>query len=111
MASSLHWATDEDGASSRPSWSDNDNDKCVFAADEPCIQRVVDAKEIMPGYSDYADQLSPEEFIRNFWDVATDEMRGCMIDYIHECPFEGSIKYIAEWVEHIKRIYRINQLT
>lgn len=99
MASSLQWATDEDGASSRPSWSDNDNDKCV------------DANEIMPGYAEYADQLTPEQFIRNFWNVATDEMRGCMIDYVHECPFEGSIKYIAEWVEHIKRIYGINQLT
>lgn len=61
--------------------------------------------EIMPGYNDYVDQLTPEQFIKMFWNDATDDMRGCMIDYIDEHPFDGSLKYVAEWIDNLKRTY------
>ena len=61
--------------------------------------------DLLPGYSDYVNQLTPEQFIKMFWKDASDEMRGCMIDYINENPFDGCLKYIAEWVNNLKRIY------
>ena len=64
-----------------------------------------DADEIIPGYNDYVDQLTPDQFIKMFWNDATDDMRGCMIDYIDEHPFDGSLRYIAEWTGYLGRIY------
>ena len=61
--------------------------------------------DIIPGYSDYISQLTPEEFIKMFWSDASDEMRGCMIDYINEYPFDGSLKYVAEWITNLQRTY------
>ena len=71
-----------------------------LAASYECSQ-----EEIIPGYRDYVDQLTPEQFIKMFWNDASDEMRDCMIDYINEHPFDGSLKYVAEWIDNLKRTY------
>ena len=67
------------------------------------IREELDA--IIPGYSDYVDQLTPEQFIKMFWNDASDDMRSCMINYINEYPFDGSLKYVAEWIDNLKRTY------
>ena len=60
---------------------------------------------MLPGYEDYAEQLTPGEFIKMFWNDASDDMRGYMIEYINEYPFDGSLKYIVEWAGYLGRIY------
>lgn len=67
------------------------------AMQDPC--------DILPGYEDYVSQLTPEQFIEMFWNVASDDMRGYMIEYINEYPFDGSLRYIAEWMGYLGRIY------
>ena len=61
----------------------------------------------MPGYDEFADHLTPEEFIRTFWKDASNEMRGCMIAYIFEHPFDGCFTYIAQWLQHIQRTHGV----
>ena len=61
----------------------------------------------MPGYDEFADQLTPEQFIRTFWNDASDEMRGHMIAYITEHPFDGCFTYISQWLEYLKRTHGI----
>ena len=72
----------------------------------------------MPGYDEFADhltpgsdegvhRLSPEEFIRTFWKDASNEMRGCMIAYIFEHPFDGCFTYIAQWLQYIQRTHGV----
>ena len=61
----------------------------------------------MPGYDEFADQLTPEQFIRTFWNDASNEMRGCMIAYIFEHPFDGCLTYIAQWLQHIQRTHGV----
>ena len=79
----------------------SDDDEAAFlAASYECSQ-----EEIMPGYNDYIDQLTPEQFIKMFWNDTSDDMRSCMINYINEYPFDGSLKYVAEWIDNLKRTY------
>ena len=66
-----------------------------------------DADESIPGYDDFSDHLSPEDFIRTFWKDASDEMRGHMITYMFKHPFEGCFTYISEWVEYVKRTHGV----
>ena len=77
-----------------------DEEAASLAASYECSQ-----EEIIPGYSDYVDQLTPEQFIKMFWNDASDDIRGCMINYIDEHPFDGSLKYVAEWIDNLKRTY------
>ena len=63
--------------------------------------------EIMPGYDDFAEHLTPEQFIRTFWKDASDEMRGHMIAYITQHPFDGCFTYISQWLEYIQRTHGI----
>ena len=71
------------------------------------FNRFLDINDVMPGYDEYADQLTPEQFIKTFWKDASVEMRGCMIDFILEHPFEGDIKYLSQWSDHLRRTYGI----
>ena len=66
-----------------------------------------DLSESIPGYDEFADHLTPEEFVRTFWNDASDEMRGHMITYILEHPFDGCFTYISQWLEYLKRTYGI----
>ena len=70
-------------------------------------ESIDDANGIMPGYDVFADHLNPEEFIQTFWRDASNEMRGHMIEYITEHPFDGCFMYIAQWLEYIQRTYGI----
>ena len=81
----------------------SDDTICRSAGASSVSREEIDA--IMPGYSDYVDQLTPEQFIKMFWNDASDDMRGHMIDYINEHPFDGSLRYVAEWIDNLKRTY------
>ena len=61
----------------------------------------------MPGYDEFADHLTPREFIRTFWNDASDEMRGHMIAYITEHPFDGCFTHITQWVQYVQRTHGI----
>ena len=78
----------------------DDEEAASLAASYECSQ-----EEIIPGYNDYIDQLTPEQFIKMFWNDASDDMHSCMINYIDEHPFDGSLRYVAEWIDNLKRTY------
>ena len=55
------------------------------------------AKEIMPVYIGFSTDLTPMEFIKQYWNDASDGVRLQMIEYIDERPFDGCERYIQEW--------------
>ena len=59
------------------------------------------AEVIMPIYNEYADDMSPEEFIKSYWNFASDGLRGEMIEYIEDHPFDGCARYIEQWIAFV----------
>lgn len=66
-----------------------------------CVAAVL----TMPEYAQFNYGMTPEQFIKHYWNDATNEVREHMIEYIEEYPFDGSDKYVGEWKYHLRNTY------
>lgn len=60
------------------------------------------ARDLMPMYEEFADDITPMEFIMQYWDESTPGVRLQMIEYIEERPFPGCERYIEQWQEYLE---------
>ena len=61
------------------------------------------ARDLMPMYEEFADGITPMEFIKQYWDEATPGLRLQMIEYMEGRPFPGCDRYIEQWEEYLER--------
>ena len=61
------------------------------------------AKDLMPMYEEFADDITPMEFIKQYWNDATPGVRLQMIEYIDERPFPGCERYVEQWQDYLER--------
>ena len=61
------------------------------------------ACKFIPIYEQEHEYCMPEEFIKYYWNDATNELRGQMIEYLEEYPFDGCEKYKEQWNDFLER--------
>ena len=61
------------------------------------------AELLIPIYKEFSYCMSPEEFIKTYWNTASEGLRGEMIEYINRRPFSGCEKYIDEYHGYLSR--------
>ena len=60
------------------------------------------AREIMESYAEFSSDLTPMEFIRQYWGEASPAVQLEMIEYIEQRPFPGCEKYLQQWNSYLE---------